>query len=232
MVCVLVCAHFRVPWEKASEGSNAFSLEQDRPRSLTSSSGSSGRARQGRGRGTPLSPMCGFLGSFNGSEHPVREGWKPDSPGQQAEQELITTRLAKTGNELASYVTPGLAERRGWRSAGDVWHMGPFLGARQAQNLPKLTGPKLAFQARAGLAGRWFWVEFRQVISGMAAPSRRLQLPGAGAAGHAPPPAVRLPQVLGRPLHIVTLGPPTWLAGLPLGSHQERGPGVRQGPTP
>lgn len=57
MVCVLVCAHFRVlPWE-GMESSNAFNLEQDRPRSLTSSRWLSGRARQGRGRGTPLSDV-------------------------------------------------------------------------------------------------------------------------------------------------------------------------------
>ena len=39
-----------------------------------------------------------------------------------------------------------------------------------------------------------------QVISGTAVPSRRLQLPGAGTAGHAPPLALAAgPQVLGRP---------------------------------
>lgn len=57
MVCVLVCTLQSAALGEGIGGSNAFNLEEDRPRSLTSSRWLSGRARQGRGRGTPLSDV-------------------------------------------------------------------------------------------------------------------------------------------------------------------------------
>lgn len=103
--------------------------------------------------------------------------------------------------------------------------LGPFLGARQAQNL-QTHGAQTGFPGTGRPWERWFWVEFRSGY-GMAAPSLRLQLPGAGGRWHAPPPAVRL-QVLGRPLHIVTLGPPR-LACRPASALTRKGPRGRAG---
>ena len=70
-------------------------------------------------------------------------------------------------------------------------------------------GAQTGFPGTGRPWGAGFGWSSGQVISGMAVPSRRLQLPGAG--GHwarSTTRTVRPPQVLGRPLYIAMLGLP------------------------
>lgn len=164
---------------------------------------------------------------------PLGEGWKPDSPGQQAEQELITAGWPRQGQAgLLRHTRPGREEGVEEVCRRCVVTLGPFLGGRQAQNLPKLTGPKLAFQARAGLGALVLGGVQVGLYLAWPLPLSGCSCRGRGAAGHAPPPAVRLPQVLGRPLYIVTLGLPRLACRPAPRLSPGKGPGVReQGPT-
>lgn len=173
--------------------------------------------------------MCGFLwGSFNGSEHPGQgEGWKPDSPGQQAEQELITAGWPRQGQWpiSAAATRPGREEGVEECLQETCGHTG-IPGSETSPEPTQPRGPN--WLSRHGPAlGRWFWVESSgRVISGMAAlspaaGSRR----GRGAVG-----TLRHPQSGCRRCRAgrctqSRLVPPAWLAGLPLGSLPVKAPG-------
>ena len=111
------------------------------------------------------------------------ERCQPSGPWQQTKQEGGQGGTSGTGSHTENFL-------------GGVGEMGaPNWTATCPGHLAKTSSPGTGLPWSSG-----FGWSSGQVISGMAVPSRRLQLPGVGTAGHAPPLALAGgPQVLGRP---------------------------------
>lgn len=207
-------------------------LRAGQARSLTSSRWLSGRARQGRGRGTPLKRAMGSWAPLMVVSIPLEERDGSLTPqDSKLSRSSLPPELAKTGAGWP--LTSHQAWQRGGGGGGlqetAVATLGPFLGARQAQNLPKLTGPKLAFSRHGPALGAGFgWSSGQDLYLAWPAPLAGCSCRGRGRWARS---ATRSQAAAGagRPLHIVTLGPPRLACRPALGSHQERAPGSEAG---
>lgn len=152
---------------------------------------------------------------------------QPAVPGQRAEQELVTAGRPRQGVSL-----PPAPRVKG--TAGSAARLRPFSGRGMRAQSWAVTCPRSFSQTqlsrhRPGLE-LWLWVELSRVISGLAVPSRRLQLPGWGLQGTLHQPHWRMARrCWARHLHGHAWPPPPGLLSCPLTSHQEKAKGLRAG---